>query len=562
MSVSDEMTGFSGRRAGEARQSRLFPARGRRTSLRSRLIGLVAIGLAFLLAERVASINAQRHELLAAASKNVLDLTNRGLAQYREVLATVHGTLQAVSLGAVESIQGGPGCASLQNIVELVPEIGSIALATPQGQVVCASAPTAMYLDLSQRDYMRIALRGHFALSSVSSNYVSGLPSIFAAQPVVDDEGNVIAVVVARIQLDLIFPLSIISDLDLSAAVLMIDPEGAVINASPNGDTLAGKDLRRTPLVSYMLSRSSGTFTTAGPDGVERIYGFERLPESNMRLAVGISASTLKAEIETATLRAVAIFLAACAVIFIGLWIAGERLMVRPVQELAMRLAAFGRGQEPAQAEASSLRISELDPLVDAFTDMAARLTERETALQEANRQLNLLANRDPLTGVANRRAFDEAVESFRGPGGRVAMLMIDIDYFKEFNDRYGHAEGDSALRRVAAALAANVRREDLVARIGGEEFAVLLPRADSARAGETANRLRLAIEEIGIAHAGSTHGRVTVSIGFAASRPEEGVGPSTLLVMADRALYAAKAAGRNAVRGNDSGALPASRSL
>ncbi len=561
MAVSDDIRGIPDRRAGESRQATGFSRQGRRTSLRSRLIGLVAIGLACLLAERVASINAQRQELLAAARTNVLDLTNRGLAQYREALATVHGTLQAISLGAEEAIHGGANCATLGNIVELVPEIASIALATPQGKVVCASAPAGLYLDLSQRDYMRIALRGHFALSSVSSNYVSGVPSIFAAQPVVDDEGNVVAVVVARIQLDLIFPLSVISDLDLTAAVLMIDPEGTVIDAYPNGGTLVGKDLRRSSLVSYMLSRSTGTFTTAGPDGVERIYGFERLPESNLRLAVGLSASALKTEIQNATLRAVAIFLAACAAIFIGLWIAGERLVVQPVQALAMRLAAFGRGQEPTQADASDISISELDPLVDAFTDMAARLTERETALQEANRQLNLLANRDPLTGVANRRAFDEAVESFWGPDGRLAMLMVDVDHFKQFNDRYGHAEGDSALRRVAAALAANVRRDDLVARIGGEEFVVLLPRADAARAAETARRLRAAVEELDLAHEGSPHRRVTVSIGYAASRTDEGVGPSMLLVMADRALYAAKAAGRNAVRGTDGAALPASRS-
>ncbi|MDF2997976.1 MAG: diguanylate cyclase [Xanthobacteraceae bacterium] len=543
-----EVADSRNRASGTGALSHIEP-RARRTSLRHRLIALVGLGLALLIAERVASISTERDDKFRAVRQHVLDLTDRGMGQYMETLSSITGALHVATLDAAGMLADPRACGRLERIVEMEPGIASLAVVGPNGIVACSSNPAAHGLDIGDREYMQIALRGVPNISGIVRNVLSGNPSIMAAQPVIDDDGNVTAVLVARIDLDLPFPLSIISELDLSAAVLMVDPRGTVIMAYPDNQQLAGQDLSATPLVSTMLGRSHGTTIARGPDGVRRIYGFRRLPASNMRLAVGLDAARVMEPVNTATSRAASIFLAACALIFVGLWFAGERLVVRPVQMLAARFARFGRGETEATTDPAP-RIVELEPLIDAFSAMSRQLTQREMALRDANSRLSALVGLDPLTAVANRRAFDQQVEEYwDGRVSRIALLMIDVDKFKEFNDRYGHGEGDTCLRRISAALVASVRGSELVARLGGEEFAVLMPDSTLAVAEEVATRLRRAVEMLDIHHVDAPAGRVTVSVGVAACGLAQGLVPSDLLAAADKALYAAKHAGRNAVR-------------
>nr|WP_255607216.1 GGDEF domain-containing protein [Ancylobacter sp. Lp-2] len=180
---------------------------------------------------------------------------------------------------------------------------------------------------------------------------------------------------------------------------------------------------------------------------------------------------------------------------------------------------------------------------------MAEELTHREEALRSANRRLSSLASLDPLTGIANRRSFDAVFAVQWSTARHLGVLMIDIDDFKLYNDHYGHMDGDRCLHRIAQALAGAVAGTDVIARIGGEEFAVLLPGATLASAAELAERLRLAVEELGIDHAPSLRGPVTVSIGCATCAPAPGLYGGDLMLAADQALYAAKQAGRNRVR-------------
>jgi diguanylate cyclase (GGDEF)-like protein len=157
-------------------------------------------------------------------------------------------------------------------------------------------------------------------------------------------------------------------------------------------------------------------------------------------------------------------------------------------------------------------------------------------------------SRRDGLTGLPNRRAFDEelAREVARAgrTGGPLAVVVLDVDRFKAVNDRHGHAAGDAVLREVAARAAAAARRGDLAARIGGEEFALILPSADLAGAAELAERIRAAIAGSPV-HAGEPLA-VTASLGCAALAPGEA--PGALLARADARLYEAKRAGRDRV--------------
>lgn len=180
---------------------------------------------------------------------------------------------------------------------------------------------------------------------------------------------------------------------------------------------------------------------------------------------------------------------------------------------------------------------------------------EMERQLEEANRLLRGQAMQDPLTGLANRRHFDEMlgnefrrVQRLQLPLG---LLMLDIDHFKAFNDTYGHPAGDACINAVAGAIDSVLRRPgDLAGRYGGEEFAVLLPGTDCAGAEAMAERVRGAVEAIARPHAGSPLEFVTISVGAAAIMPPVGfVGPAAFLEAADAALYEAKRGGRNRVR-------------
>jgi diguanylate cyclase (GGDEF)-like protein len=182
------------------------------------------------------------------------------------------------------------------------------------------------------------------------------------------------------------------------------------------------------------------------------------------------------------------------------------------------------------------------------------RLAASHQDLELANRHLAALAASDALTGLANRRAFDLALirEWRRMARARqpIALLMLDVDHFKAFNDRYGHPAGDEGLRLVAAATDAAMRRPgDLLARYGGEEFVAILPGTDMAAAMGVAERVRQNVADISLAHDASPWGHVTVSIGVSSLVPEQDGACSALIESADAALYAAKTEGRNRVR-------------
>jgi diguanylate cyclase (GGDEF)-like protein len=173
--------------------------------------------------------------------------------------------------------------------------------------------------------------------------------------------------------------------------------------------------------------------------------------------------------------------------------------------------------------------------------------------LQQANEALQQLSTRDELTGVANRRVLNAALSQEWSRAARevvpLGLVLIDIDFFKNYNDCYGHLGGDECLRRVAQTLGGVVKRPgDLVARYGGEEFAVVLPHTGPSGAAVLAEGLRKQVEGLSLEHARAPLGRVTISLGAASLVPERNQSPEALITAADQALYQAKREGRNRV--------------
>jgi diguanylate cyclase (GGDEF)-like protein len=175
-------------------------------------------------------------------------------------------------------------------------------------------------------------------------------------------------------------------------------------------------------------------------------------------------------------------------------------------------------------------------------------------ALADRNRALSALVSLDGLTGIANRRSFDGALQRAwnraRRADAALGVLMIDVDHFKRFNDTHGHQAGDEVLRRVAQAVSAAVLRpDDVAARYGGEEFAIVLPLAEAEAARVVGERVRHNVRALAIDYAESPEGLVTVSVGVASARPDKrGPDPETILASADQALYRAKREGRDRV--------------
>jgi diguanylate cyclase (GGDEF)-like protein len=180
-------------------------------------------------------------------------------------------------------------------------------------------------------------------------------------------------------------------------------------------------------------------------------------------------------------------------------------------------------------------------------------LLEREHELQEANAMLQQLSLEDPLTQIANRRRFEAALKAAWRRGSRkrqpIALLMIDADFFKGVNDLHGHSYGDDCLVAIARIMKENARRpDDIVARLGGEEFALLLPDTDVGGAEAVAKRLQEGIRVLGVANQASPFDKkLTISIGIGwVAQPQAGVDPAVLVDFADEALYEAKHQGRN----------------
>lgn len=226
----------------------------------------------------------------------------------------------------------------------------------------------------------------------------------------------------------------------------------------------------------------------------------------------------------------------------------------------AMRIAAlvvllwvgamFSRRLRTELAEQSRLQ----DEITAANLALEEKVLQRTAELEAANRQLQALSATDGLTGLANRRKFDQEWEQewFRAVRQSLplAVAMIDVDQFKAYNDHYGHQSGDVCLKLVAQTLSLSVQRSgELAARYGGEEFVVVLPGLNVAEAAAVMERVRDAVQALGLPHArAAVAGVVTISAGVAACVPQPGDDPARLVQAADAAMYHAKTSGRNRV--------------
>lgn len=524
-----------------------------RLSLRANLLLLLGLAAAFLILDRTTEIVDNRKSDIARAGGEILDVTRRIAQRQADVIADARAILR-LAAGLPES--DGSSMTACQvpfrHIVDDLPWLRTISVVAPDGNVVCSSSGRMAALNLADRAYFQEALTSRgFVLSDYTISRLAREPVIVAAMPRITGE-MVESVLIASIDVDWLGRLAADHGGRSDAEFLLADSNGTIIAAYPLPERWVGKSLTGQPDVWSRLKGADGVFESDGFDGRPRIVAHAALPDTKAVLAVTqargdvLGPANRQARFALAKIGLTGFF---CLLV---VWLGGEHLVLRPIADLTRNAAGLGSGNLTARVRTEGLS-AELGLLGHTFNNMAAQLAQHEAEVQRTNIQLKELATTDGLTGLANRRRFDEQIEHEweRAIRARmpISLLIVDVDNFKQFNDRYGHIEGDGCLQRVAGILKGAARRTgDLASRTGGEEFAMLLPGADVAAAAKIADAIRADIAALGIEHFDSSEGRVTVSIGAAALKPTRSQKPRLLLDAADAALYRAKRGGRNRV--------------
>lgn len=473
-------------------------------------IGMLALGGVILLDDR-----AYAWRYAEQASNNVVLALTRDIERSITLYdLSLQGAIDALARPDIDRISPETRHMALFGRSASAEYLGSLLVLDSSGNILASStALDPPGINLSDRDYFKVHQQrgdvGLFISRPFKSRLRNGDASIAVSRRISRPDGSFGGVVIGAMRLAYFHDLSSTLNLGSAESVTLLRSDGRVIMHRPFRDSDVDSDLGDTPIFRAFSRTEAGTLVApASPDGVERLYTFRHLPNLPLILTVTVSVNDIYAVWWRKAIGIGAVLSLLC-----GATVALCLLFRR---EILLRI-------------------------------------EAERGLREAAEQLTIAATTDGLTGLANRRAFEERINlewrlAIRAETS-VALLMIDVDFFKGFNDRYGHVEGDRVLRALADCIACNVMRPaDLGARYGGEEFVALLPGTEAQGAVAVAQRIRGAVIELDIPHAAGTTGHVTVSIGVAVACPSPGDAHAALVALADAALYEAKRTGRNRV--------------
>lgn len=385
--------------------------------------------------------------------------------------------------------------------------LGSMLVLDANGNVIIdAASDTPRKGNFADRDYFKVQRddpnAGLYISAPFRSRLRDGLPSIALSRRVSHADGSFAGIVLMAINLDYFHQLFAGLSLGSHGAISLIAANGLMIMRQPYDPKVIGRDISQASTFRHFRSVREGSFSdTSSIDGIRRLYYFRNFPNLPLIMMVAEAEPDIYAA-----------------------W-------RRRALTIGSLMGVFASG----------------------FVALSFILGTQLRRRMRAESELQLLARTDSLTGLHNRRTLGEILEQewrrAKRTRGVFSLLFVDIDRFKAYNDTYGHQAGDDTLAAVARCIGENIRRPaDTAARYGGEEFIVVLPDTPPDGASMIAEKIRLAISELAIEHAGSEYGRVTASIGSASWVPDQDVDVSTVIKAADEALYNAKAAGRNKV--------------
>lgn len=434
----------------------------------------------------------------------------------------------------------------------------SMGIILPDGNIFCNTATpnNTPVVNVSDRYYFRLAMESRrFAVGEYQVGRASKLPGINLAYPVLNADGGLRAVLFVGLNLNTFIeplrqPLG-----ELTRVMTLFDRNGIVLAQHPEFRASVGQKSPNPQVLAQMEKFDHGLFTATDLTGRKRLYAVENVgmnPDgvAPIRLVVSTPQDMIFAEANSTLTHSIAgVLVVAVAVLFLA-WFGAEVFVLRRFRAL-LDMAEKVRGGDLSARSGIGGGREELSRLGAALDAMAEELQLRDQQLQEALHRLNQMAATDQLTGLPNRRYLWESLGAellrARRKHTPLAVMLLDIDHFKDFNDRWGHEAGDLVLKNVTYAIRAVVRGSDIVARHGGEEFVVVLPEADGDIALARAEAVRREIAGLQLTYGGKSLGTITASIGIALSRELHETAEGMVRI-ADLAMYEAKQSGRNRV--------------
>lgn len=441
--------------------------------------------------------------------------------------------------------------------------IREIALLDAHGQEVLRVSRRAADVVRSRRDFsdtefFRRAKSGRPYRSGIT--FHDGMPSMILAMAVGPEEAGITVA-----EVDLEFLLDGISRIKVGAAghAYAVDARGTMIAHPDIGLVLKETSLAVLPQVQAAIRKAGHgpqDFVAAHDlQGAPVLTAFGAIPQLGWFVFVEEPLAEAYRPLLAQVGRSVVLVLVGMVFTLLTSLLLVRR-MIKPIHALRRGAALIGQGAlDHRIVVETGDEIEELakgfnrmaEQLQDSYATLEHKVAERTRELEASNLQLAALSTTDALTGIANRRRFDDvlATEWSRAirTGQPLALGMMDIDWFKQYNDHHGHQAGDECLREVAQVFAANVCRSgDVVARYGGEEFVFMAPDTSAEAALQISNRVCAALSALAIPHAGSEFGHITVSIGIASIVPSADNSAEALLRASDQAMYRAKKLGRN----------------
>jgi len=399
------------------------------------------------------------------------------------------------------------------NLSPLQSGLGLAAITDVEGQVRLTSDPNqspALNLsDLPEFQALRSDPQAGLILTGPTRSRMTGRQIIRMSRRIEMPDGAFAGIVTGSIVLAHFQRLFDRLRFDDGLIINVFHRDGTLLMRAPERPAVLGRNIASSPGYRTYQTHQQGEFVGfSSLDGEARLYAFTNLHDLPLIVTVATSVESIRAHwIYKAAIIAVLI-------------------LCLNVLTFCLTILLYREVGRRAIAEAST---------------------------QQANAALAILARTDGLTGLPNRRSYDEHVAAEWTRAARthsfLALMIVDADHFKQFNDRFGHHRGDEVLKVIADCIRRTHPIDGLCFRIGGEEFVVLLPGLDAAAACDVAEQVRRAVVNLQIAHAPEVGGVATVSIGLASADPGSGGAPDTLFMAADAALYAAKKAGRNRVR-------------
>jgi len=470
-------------------------------------IGMLTLGTVVLLDAR-----ADAWQQAKQASANLALVLERDIARNVALYdLSLQGVVKALQEPDINQISPVIRHSALFDSSASGEDLGSILVLNASGNVVEDSTSVVPHaLNLADRDYFRIQQERSDVGLYISRPFLSRLrggdASIAISRRIPTPDGRFEGVVMGALRLAYFQKLFEKLNLGPGGSVTLIGQDGRLVARYPYLKSDFDRDMSNSATFRRFAAAAQGSFEGTSSYGINRLYTYRHVGGLPLILSIALSVD----EIYSAWWRKALIV----ATILVALCGATVALCLLFRREMLRRLAA-------------------------------------ESALLEAANKLSVIAATDGLTGLANRRTFDAGlrVEWKRAIRAEtpIALLMLDVDHFKLYNDGYGHQEGDHALQTIATCILQNIRRPgDLGARYGGEEFVALLLNTDWAGAITVAEGIRRAVEDLGIQHVDSPMGQLTVSIGLTVVHPLLGDTEDLLVREADEALYDAKRTGRN----------------